>query len=194
MAHNFLARYAVESATPPKQLSAGANMMLRRYSWPGNVRELENVIRSVALFADAAIIDRQDFDEYRELFEDAPSFEKAAAVPSVSLMVPTPTPSSEVVPPAPRRAVVPTPEPVGEEDAVPLPPSESALLARVFHEGVPLAELKRKIQAEAIARALTMSKGNITKAADILGMKRPRLSQIINANDELKELVKGVGR
>ena len=67
-------------------------------------------------------------------------------------------------------------------------------LARVFHEGVPLAELKRKIQAEAIARALTMSKGNITKAADILGMKRPRLSQIINANDELKELVKGVGR
>ena len=194
LAHNFLARYAVESATPPKQLSAGANMMLRRYSWPGNVRELENVIRSVALFADAAIIDRQDFDEYRELFEDAPSFEKAAAVPSVSLMVPTPTPSSEVVPPAPRRAVVPTPEPVGEEDAVPLPPSESALLARVFHEGVPLAELKRKIQAEAIARALTMSKGNITKAADILGMKRPRLSQIINANDELKELVKGVGR
>ncbi|MFO0724100.1 MAG: sigma 54-interacting transcriptional regulator [Myxococcota bacterium] len=193
LANTFLARYAVESSTPQKMLSAGASGMLRRYSWPGNVRELENVIRSVALFADAQVIDKSDFDEYRELFEDAPAFEKA--VSSSLSYAPASTSTAEVAPPPPRRAVVPTPEPVREEDAaMPAPPSEAALLARVFHEGVPLAELKRKIQAEAIARALTMSKGNITKAADILGMKRPRLSQIINANEELKELVKGVGR
>jgi DNA-binding NtrC family response regulator len=67
-------------------------------------------------------------------------------------------------------------------------------LSPIFHGGVPLAELKKKIQAEAIARALKLSRGNITKAAEILGMKRPRLSQIINANDELKALCLGVGR
>ena len=36
-----------------------------------------------------------------------------------------------------------------------------------------------------LARALRASKGNITKAAETLGMKRPRLSQIIHATPKL---------
>ena len=48
-----------------------------------------------------------------------------------------------------------------------------------------LGDLKRRIEFEAIARALRSHGGNITHAAHSLGMKRPRLSQIIHQNPEL---------
>jgi len=45
--------------------------------------------------------------------------------------------------------------------------------------GVSLGDLKRQIERECIARALAESDGNITRAATLLGMKRPRLSQLV---------------
>ena len=48
-----------------------------------------------------------------------------------------------------------------------------------IRSGVSLHDLKRNIERECIQRALTESKGNITKAAALLGMKRPRLSQLV---------------
>jgi ActR/RegA family two-component response regulator len=50
------------------------------------------------------------------------------------------------------------------------------------------------IQLQAITRALRMTEGNITKAAEMLGMRRPRLSQIINADDDLKALCQGTSK
>jgi sigma-54 specific flagellar transcriptional regulator A len=45
--------------------------------------------------------------------------------------------------------------------------------------GVSLSELKRDIERDCIARALAETGGNITRAAGLLGMKRPRLSQLV---------------
>lgn len=39
--------------------------------------------------------------------------------------------------------------------------------------------MKRQIERDCIARALEETKGNITRAATLLGMKRPRLSQLV---------------
>jgi DNA-binding NtrC family response regulator len=39
--------------------------------------------------------------------------------------------------------------------------------------------MKRIIERECIARALGDAGGNITRAAALLGMKRPRLSQLV---------------
>ncbi|MCA9551407.1 MAG: hypothetical protein KC933_15330 [Myxococcales bacterium] len=39
-----------------------------------------------------------------------------------------------------------------------------------------------------------MTEGNITRAAEMLGMRRPRLSQIINADEDLKALCQGASR
>jgi DNA-binding NtrC family response regulator len=71
---------------------------------------------------------------------------------------------------------------------------ERELIAQVFDKGVPLPELKKMIQLQAITRALRMTEGNITKAAEMLGMRRPRLSQIINADDDLKALCQGTSK
>jgi sigma-54 specific flagellar transcriptional regulator A len=45
--------------------------------------------------------------------------------------------------------------------------------------GISLSDLKRDIERDCIARALAETGGNITRAASLLGMKRPRLSQLV---------------
>ena len=51
--------------------------------------------------------------------------------------------------------------------------------AQVRHGAVSLSDIKRQIERDCIARALAETKGNITRAAALLGMKRPRLSQLV---------------
>ena len=51
-----------------------------------------------------------------------------------------------------------------------------------------LGDLKRKLEFEAIAGAMRQTAGNITRAAALLKMKRPRLSQIVNGDPELKAI------
>ena len=65
---------------------------------------------------------------------------------------------------------------------------EEALIAQVVFEGIGLQEYKRHLEIQCIRRALIETDGNITHAARLLKMKRPRLSQIINATPELGEI------
>ena len=76
----------------------------------------------------------------------------------------------------------------GEADALdeaeaPLPNGEasatSVAYAQVRQGAVSLSDMKRQIERDCIARALAETKGNITRAAALLGMKRPRLSQLV---------------
>ena len=54
--------------------------------------------------------------------------------------------------------------------------------------GVPLGAFKKQIEFDAISRALEEAKGNISRAAELLQMKRPRLSQIVNGNPQLRSI------
>ncbi len=184
LAQHFLAQYAAESGTVEKSLSGASIELLQSYGWPGNIRELENIIRSVALFCEGNVIDVRDFDEYRELFQEGPVARTPIQAP--------PPPAIEAITPPPPTSAPPGPPPdseVATRQAV-----DGELLSQIFELGVPLPELKRRIQEQAIARALRLTKGNITRAAEVLGMRRPRLSQIINGSEELKSLCQGVIR
>lgn len=68
----------------------------------------------------------------------------------------------------------------------------SAALRRLEGAGaassLSLSDLKRRIEFEAIADAIRQTGGNVTKAAQLLNMKRPRLSQIVNSNPALKAI------
>ena len=70
------------------------------------------------------------------------------------------------------------------------------VLRRVGEEsdGLALGDLKRRLEFEAIANAIRHTSGNVTRAAALLKMKRPRLSQIINGNPELKVMKDGLRR
>ncbi len=65
----------------------------------------------------------------------------------------------------------------------PTPPRErdevEVVYARIRHGGVSLFDMRRDLERGCIAHALEESQGNITRAAVLLGMKRPRLSQLV---------------
>jgi transcriptional regulator with GAF, ATPase, and Fis domain len=149
LAESFLTRVAEERGGEKKTLAPDALALLERYGWPGNVRELENVIRSVSLFADGTVIGVRDFADYTEIFRGIES---------------TPAP--------PRSARAVEPAPLTE-------PQQPAGWARLGAEKLSLKALKTKIEMECIQEALEATGGNITRAAERLGMKRPRLSQLI---------------
>ena len=54
-----------------------------------------------------------------------------------------------------------------------------AVYERIRHGGISLFDMRREVERGCIARALDEAKGNITRAAALLGMKRPRLSQLV---------------
>lgn len=56
---------------------------------------------------------------------------------------------------------------------------EDELYARIRSGENSLFEMKKLLERECIIRALSDAEGNITKAAELLGMKRPRLSQLV---------------
>jgi DNA-binding NtrC family response regulator len=144
-----------------------------RHRWPGNVRELDNALRAASLFAETNVITAQDFtdnvDELRSVMT-----RKSSAPPSMVV-----SESSEDL----------------DDESGELPGSflgDAAAAAVMYEAGataiayacvrqgsVSLSDLKRQIERDCVARALAETHGNITKAAALLGMKRPRLSQLV---------------
>jgi DNA-binding NtrC family response regulator len=155
----------------PKRLAPECAAQLAGYPWPGNVRELENALRAASLFAESNIITARDLtdnlDDLRALTLRTAT--GASSSPSLTL---TPTVERDA----------PSDEDVSDSDG-PLPQIEanatSVAYAQVRLGTVSLSDLKRQIERDCIARALAETKGNITRAAALLGMKRPRLSQLV---------------
>jgi DNA-binding NtrC family response regulator/tetratricopeptide (TPR) repeat protein len=147
----LLARIADERGESPKTLSAESLSLLARHRWPGNIRELENALRAASLFAEDEVIRPSDVLDHVESMRVL----RTASVPEAR----------------------PTQPSVGVE-AVPSDPTDlvyAALKAGRFG----LFDVKRNLERECISRALAETRGNITRAAALLGMKRPRLSQLV---------------
>ncbi|MCB9544663.1 MAG: sigma 54-interacting transcriptional regulator [Myxococcales bacterium] len=176
-----------QSGRPRLRFSRPALASLLQHQWPGNVRELENVVRSVALFADGDRIGLAELAELGDIFRPP---DEAALLALSEAEVAEVAEAPDVAPAV--RAEAPS---LGAAAAA--PPGEEAVfdeawLERMLAEEGSLSEVKRRIEFEAISRALRAADGNITRAAERLGMKRPRLSQIIHGSPALGELKREV--
>jgi two-component system nitrogen regulation response regulator NtrX len=60
LAEHFLRRYAAETGTRRKRLTAGAVTKLKGYHWPGNVRELRNVVERLAILLEKDVVEPED--------------------------------------------------------------------------------------------------------------------------------------
>ncbi len=158
IADHLLQVVAAERKEPPKRLSEGALQVLQRHSWPGNVRELDNVLRAASLFCDSPEIDPATIVEHLH-----PAGESAPALDDPQCSGPASCPS---LPQA------------GCTNAAGGDPSTVAY-DEIRARGASLSDLKRQIEHDCIQRALQETGGNITRAASLLGMKRPRLSQLV---------------
>jgi transcriptional regulator with GAF, ATPase, and Fis domain/tetratricopeptide (TPR) repeat protein len=166
IAEHLLGRIAVERGEARKSLSADALELLGRHRWPGNVRELENALRAASLFAEGDVITAAT------LLDNVDDLRHAAQSVRLRQAAPVATGSDEAV---------------GEEDDEAsegvLPAVESNATAVAYSQvrggATSLPDMKRQIERDCIARALAETRGNITRAAALLGMKRPRLSQLV---------------
>ena len=154
LGEHLLGRIARERAEPTKCLSPEAVECLQQHRWPGNVRELENVLRSATLFADGPVLVPEDFAAFSDSFQ---------------------APTSVAV----ERTAISVPEAAGMRAGR----LEDVLYERVRDGETSLLEMKKIMERECILRALDETDGNITRAAELLGMKRPRLSQLVKQYD-----------
>jgi DNA-binding NtrC family response regulator len=76
--------------------------------------------------------------------------------------------------------VVPPTDPPSSGVRASAPDPIEVAYAEVRDRGVSLPDLKKLLERACIERALDDSDGNVTHAARLLGMKRPRLSQLVN--------------
>jgi DNA-binding NtrC family response regulator/lipopolysaccharide biosynthesis regulator YciM len=148
----------------PKNVSKDVLKFLASYSWPGNVRELQNFVKSILLFVEGDTVEMSHVHEFSEFFADG---EVDLELPEIDYEV-----------------ELEDYEVTGETFDDP----EEALVDQIIAEGLSLASIKKRLELESIRRALIETGGNITRAAEILQMKRPRLSQIVNSTDELLTL------
>jgi transcriptional regulator with GAF, ATPase, and Fis domain/tetratricopeptide (TPR) repeat protein len=164
IAENLLSRIAVERSEAAKTLSPDAVELLMRHTWPGNVRELDNALRAASLFAESSFITANDF---RDNVEDLRTLGRSPSTPPASplTIIGATTPAND------------------DDDGGTLPQDEAGATAIAYacvrQGSVSLSDLKRQIERDCVARALAETHGNITRAAALLGMKRPRLSQLV---------------
>jgi transcriptional regulator with GAF, ATPase, and Fis domain len=121
----------------------------------------------------------------------APSLSTSSTPPArapLSLTTPTaPAPAAAAAP-----ATAPSPTPSATAPSAPALAAsadpELEMINQVIDQKLGLSELKKRLEYECIRHALLRTQGNITQAASILQMKRPRLSQIVNACPDLRKL------
>ena len=151
IAEHLLERIAADTGESPKRLSTDAMDLLLRHPWPGNVRELDNVLRGAAVFSETDTI----------LASDLVDLARGGG----------------------GRHAAPLATSLDADDDEPAVSSRGDVTVAAYMEvrqgRVSLHDMKREIERECIQRALVDANGNITRAAALLGMKRPRLSQLV---------------
>ena len=180
---HFLTRVADERGEPVKRLSEEALALLARHPWPGNVRELENVLSAAAIFAEGPEIGPESFSHVSELRALLASSSGPTVLPAVGVAVGR----SVAIPLALVPVAVAVPMPV----LVPVSEGAPDYYELARQRGLSLKDLRHEVEMQCIKRALLEAKGNISEAARLLRMKRSRLSQIVNAESQLREVARG---
>jgi two-component system response regulator AtoC len=172
LAEHFLQEFAEKYQRPVCRISEESYQRLFEHSWPGNVRELQHAIERAMLLCKGDIIevDALPFGQTAPRAMAATTVAVAGSQPSRSL----PATSGEPV----------TTVPVGQK----VDPGEPSFetIGRIIVEKVPdpksgaepvdvFAEIERAI----VSAALSRTRGNKQAAANLLGLYRPRLYNMI---------------
>lgn len=145
LARALLDQFASEYGRRGLALSPDAASLLARHDWPGNVRELVNVMQRAAMLSPAPSITPSDL---------------AIIASELPHATPTATPSLAT---AATRPPSPEARSLAEHVAGPAP------LVFDFEHGTHAA---RDVERELILQALAHTRGNVSRAARLIGMQR----------------------
>jgi sigma-54 specific flagellar transcriptional regulator A len=172
LANYFLKQFSVQvGRTPPAGFSPDALEAMRRYPWPGNIRELENAVHRAVLLSAGPLIALRDLPPTVRAVMDDHTDEHAALSPRVSVTAPallSPPP-----PPASMSSVSPSAMPVestrGEAPEATLPATGSIDLRQIIED----------YENSLIMQAMARTGNNKNKAAQLLGLNRTTLVEMI---------------
>jgi two-component system nitrogen regulation response regulator GlnG len=162
-------KLAAAEGLPQKHMEGAAMERMKRYRWPGNIRELENLIRRLAALYPQELVTDQLVEAV--LGHDAPLAMRATNA----------TPSSA----APAAAAGGS----AEDDASLMASVEHHLTALFRSHGEQLPppglyhRILREIEIPLISAALSATRGNQIKAAELLGLNRNTLRKKVRDLD-----------
>jgi two-component system nitrogen regulation response regulator GlnG len=164
-------KQAASEGLPMKHMEAAALERMKRYRWPGNIRELENLIRRLAALYPQEMVSDQLVE--LELGHDAPMVSRGAngSIAPTSL-APRNAPNLEV-----------------DDDATLSASVEHHLSALFRTHGDQLPppglyhRVLREIEYPLISAALSATRGNQIKAAELLGLNRNTLRKKVRDLD-----------
>jgi two-component system nitrogen regulation response regulator GlnG len=164
LARHFF-KLAASEGLPLKSMDGAALERLKKHRWPGNIRELENLIRRLAALYPQDVIGEAQV-EAELVFDQTPA---------------VPPPKSSGSHPAPL-------SPIGDESTLSM--SVEGHLTRMFAEyGDKLPppglyhRVLREIEYPLISIALSATRGNQIKAAELLGLNRNTLRKKVRDLD-----------
>jgi two-component system nitrogen regulation response regulator GlnG len=163
-------KQAAAEGLPMKHMDGAALERMKRYRWPGNIRELENLIRRLAALYPQEVVNDQLVEA--ELGHDAPMVSRGTNGSSASMAAPI---AANGVP---------------VEDDSTLSSSVEHHLSALFRthgEQLPPPGLYhrvlREIEYPLISAALSATRGNQIKAAELLGLNRNTLRKKVRDLD-----------
>ncbi len=151
LAQSMLERFAKEYGRPVPRLSEDARAAIRRHTWPGNVRELINMAQRVAMLCDTPEVGAG-----------------ALGLPAAAMT------ARKAVPLAPTPAVAHANGTAlgaghGPSNGSGNGATHGSGLSFDFDSGAHTAE---QVERELIVQALHRTRGNVSKAAKLIGMQR----------------------
>ncbi|MGH9841894.1 MAG: sigma-54-dependent transcriptional regulator [Blastocatellia bacterium] len=178
LAEHFLRHYAEKYQRAIHAISDQAYESMLAYSWPGNVRQLQNVIERAVLMCKGDVLEITPLTFAQPAAPQAPAEIPASPVSSGAASSPVHSGSENVVPPAP---------------AMPPPPAQQATIEQLCKQiirqlpapqtGAPLRELFRELEIYLARAAVERTHGNKQAAANLLGIYRPRLYNLLKQPD-----------
>jgi DNA-binding NtrC family response regulator len=157
LAQHFLNRKAKEHGIYPKALHPSVDPLLMALPWPGNVRQLENAIeRAVVLACEKPVLTRDDFSFLLERLPERESF--------INSIPPAPLFSADAANPPDLReghaqAAADTRHTGGDLPA----------------DGMDLNYAVAEMEKKYLLQALSITRGNKKRAAELLNLKRTTL-------------------
>jgi two-component system, NtrC family, response regulator PilR len=167
LAEHFLKVFAVKYRRPVREFSRAAWEQLFAYAWPGNVRELQNVVERAVLLSKGPTI-------------EADSLPFDPLLPRASAVAPVTTPTAVAAPPV----VASAPAMQAPAQATVQELCQSLIqLAPLPQPGAGSMTFFEQLEGPLVQAALQRTNGNKQAAADLLGIYRPRLYNILKRHN-----------
>ena len=165
----FLGGYARRHELALPTLTPESWDALERHPWPGNIRELKNVIERLVILHAGGVVHPGDLSLSPSALAGSP-----ASASSTSPAPWTSSTGSAAPGPGDHGPTSPAPATTGST-----PPSDSATLANSIYGHLSLKDAREALERDLIRATLERFDGNVTRAAQALGLERTHLHKRI---------------